>query len=158
MISYEKAIEVLKALQKDAYAIDLLKGETGPDFREAVEITNKKIVDALLDLDLDELKKPPLDSQIKTASARSARVAKNHTPKRAMTAIREGYGEFQLYPNEDLVGIDLVHGGGQVKVDGVLYDLQRPLSMQDAMKLDALPRRPKRYKVDDYSPDRDPCR
>ena len=52
MISYEKAIEVLRALQRDAYAIDLLKGETGPDFCEAVEISHKEIVDTLLKLDL----------------------------------------------------------------------------------------------------------
>ena len=53
MISYEKAIEVLRALQRDAYAIDLLKGETSPSFRQAVEIANKEIVDTLLKLDLD---------------------------------------------------------------------------------------------------------
>lgn len=149
MISYEKAIEVLRALQRDAYAIDLLKGETGPDFREAVEITNKKIVDALLDLDLDsELnRKSPLDSQIRTASARAA---ENRTPERAMTAIREGYGEFALYPNEDLEGITLVHGGGQVKVNDVVYDLHKPLSMSDCIKMDQIPYRPERYKVDDY--------
>ncbi len=155
MISYEKAIEVLRALQRDAYGIDLLKCETGPAFREAVEITNKKIVDTLLNLDLDgELdRKSSLDSQIKTASARAA---ENRTPERAMTAIRQGYDEFSLFPNGDLEGITLVHGGGQVKVNGVLYELQRPLSMYDCMKLDAIINRPKRHKVDDYFPRRDP--
>ena len=61
MISYEKAIEVLRALQRDAYGIDLLKNEPGRDFREAVETANKNIVDILLKLDLSgELEhKPP---------------------------------------------------------------------------------------------------
>jgi len=53
MISYEKAIEVLRALQREAYAIDLLKDEPGRDFREAVEVVNKEIVDTLLKLDMD---------------------------------------------------------------------------------------------------------
>jgi len=103
-------------------------------------------------------RKSSLDSQIKTASAHAAKNCppEDHPPEHAMTAIREGYGEFALYPNEDLEGISLVHGGGQVKVNGVLYELQRPLSMQDCVKLDAITDRPKRYKVDDYFPRRDP--
>lgn len=105
--------------------------------------------------------KPSLSEQIQSASSRSNNYSKKShgvMKERAMTAIREGYGEFRLYDNKDLVGIDLTHGGGQVKVNGVLYQLQRPLSMQDCMKLDAITNRPKRHKVDDYFPHRDSYR
>lgn len=105
--------------------------------------------------------KRSLDETIQSASSRSNNDAKKShgvMKERAMTAIREGYGEFRLYDNKDLVGIDLTHGGGMVKVDGVLYDLYKPLSMQDAIKLDEAPKRHKRHKVDDYFPRRDPYR
>lgn len=103
-----------------------------------------------------EANREPLDSVIDLCEKMSKE--NNSKPQKTMTAIREGYGEFALYPNEDLEGITLVHGGGQVKVDGVLYDLQKPLSMKDCIKMDQIPYRPERHKVDDYFPKKDEYR
>lgn len=103
-----------------------------------------------------EANREPLDSVIDLCEKMSKE--NNSKPQKTMTAIRKGYGEFALYPNEDLEGITLVHGGGQVKVDGVLYDLQKPLSMKDCIKMDQIPYRPERHKVDDYFPKKDEYR
>lgn len=100
--------------------------------------------------------KEPLSEQIHSASTQALDV--NPGGKISMTAIRKGDGKFALYSNEDLEGISLVHGGGRVKVDGVIYDLQKPLSMQDAIKLDRIPYEPTRHKVDDYFADWYECR
>ena len=97
--------------------------------------------------------KPKLSEVVKECESENQK-----TSGKGMTAIRKGDGKFALYPNEDLEGITLVHGGGQVKVNGVLYQLQRPLSMQDAIKLDHIPYEPTRHKVDDYFADWYECR
>lgn len=123
------------------------------------EVEKQKLFGKILEV-YDHLKvreeKPDLESVIKTCSEISKNGNRDKTKKR-MTAIREGYGEFRLYSNKDLKGINLTYGGGVVKVDGVQYDLYKPLSMQDAIKLDEIPerKRNKCHKVNDYLPRED---
>lgn len=82
--------------------------------------------------------KVSLKEKLENAKMRAGNTSTDNqqVPQKAMTAIRTGYDKFELYLNEDIEGINLKHGGGQVKVDGVIYQLREPVYMSDAIKLD----------------------
>lgn len=53
MISYEKAIEVLKALKASAKIVDDYEGDIINDYRYLAESEKRDIIDTLLKLDLE---------------------------------------------------------------------------------------------------------